>query len=115
MPDNHGDPVEILDFDFLKNRYDFELDRKDKLTTALTLPVGVLSGLGSLLAVMARSFTYRDPMLTRLFKAGFGAALLSFSVCLLLLFGAYLAQTYIYLPLLRQLTKSRDEFLEYAK
>lgn len=53
-----------MQFDFLKDRYDFELERKDKLTAALTLPVGVLTGLGSLLAVMARSFTFRDPVLT---------------------------------------------------
>ncbi len=42
----------ILDFAFLKNRYDFELDRKEKLTAALTLPVGVLSVLGGALIAM---------------------------------------------------------------
>ncbi len=31
-----------MDFEFLKDRYDFELTRKDELTSALTLPVGVL-------------------------------------------------------------------------
>jgi hypothetical protein len=50
-----------FDFAFLKDRYDFELGRKEKLTGALTLPVGVLSGLGGLIAAMARSFTYVDP------------------------------------------------------
>ena len=95
MPENPGDPVNILDFDFLKNRYDFELDRKDKLTAALTLPVDVLSGLGSLLAVIARSFTYRDPVLTRLLLLAFAASLLAFTACLLLLGGVYLAQARI--------------------
>lgn len=42
-------------FDFVKNRYDYELQRKEQLTAALTLPVGVLSGLGGLIALMARS------------------------------------------------------------
>ena len=46
-----------LDLAFLKDRYDYELDRKDKLTASLTLPVGILTGLGGLLAVMFRSFT----------------------------------------------------------
>lgn len=46
-----------LDFEFLKDRYDFELERKNKLTGDLALPVGVLSGLGGLVATMARSFT----------------------------------------------------------
>ncbi len=39
----------------------------------------------------------------------------AFLTCLILLAVAYIAQTYVYLPLLRQLTDSRDEFLEYAK
>lgn len=53
-----------LDLDFLKDRYDFELDRKDKLTTSLTLPVGILTGLGGLIAIMAQSFTYEDELTT---------------------------------------------------
>jgi hypothetical protein len=32
--------MEPLDFDFLKDRYDFELQRKEQLTSALALPVG---------------------------------------------------------------------------
>lgn len=115
MPDNRGDPVEILDFEFLKDRYDFELGRKEALTTALTLPVGVLSGLGSVLALMARSFTYHDPVLTWVFALGFAGAACAFVSCLILMGRAYLAQTYMYLPLLRQLTTSQNEFLEYAK
>ncbi len=60
----------ILDFAFLKNRYDFELDRKEKLTAALTLPVGVLSVLGGALIAMVRSFTYSNSELTWFFIAG---------------------------------------------
>lgn len=105
----------ILDFAFLKNRYDFELDRKEKLTAALTLPVGVLSVLGGALIAMVRTFTYTDPRLTWFFIAGLVASALTFVTCLVLLGVAYIAQTYVYLPLLRQLTNSRDEFLEYAK
>jgi hypothetical protein len=41
-------PVNPLDFAFLKDRYDFELQRKEQLNTALALPVGVLGGLGGL-------------------------------------------------------------------
>lgn len=33
-----------MDFDFLKDRYDFELARQENLTSALTLPVGILTG-----------------------------------------------------------------------
>ena len=48
-----------FDFDFLKDRYDYELKRKDQITAALTLPVGVLIALGTVMAAMARSFSYR--------------------------------------------------------
>ena len=115
MLDNRGDPMAILDFAFIKNRYDFELDRKEKLTAALALPVGILSALGSLLAAMYRTFTFRDQMLTWMFEATFGASALAFGGCLVFLGRAYLAQEYTYLPLLRALTTSRDEFLEYAR
>lgn len=43
--------------EFLKERYDFELQRKEQLTSALTLPVGVLSGLGGLMTAMVRAFS----------------------------------------------------------
>ena len=42
----------ILEFAFFKDRYEFELDRKEKLTAALTLPVGVLSVLGGAVVAM---------------------------------------------------------------
>jgi hypothetical protein len=115
MPDNRRDPVEILDPDFLKDRYDFELTRKESLTSALALPVGILSGLGSVLAYMAQGFTYRDPVLTWLFAIMLAFAGAAFLSCLFLLGRAYLAQTYVYLPLLRELADSRSQFIEYAK
>ena len=43
-----------FDFDFLKDRYDYELKRKDQITAALTLPVGILIALGAAMAAMAR-------------------------------------------------------------
>ena len=42
-----------FDFDFLKDRYDYELKRKDQITAALTLPVGILIALGAAMATMA--------------------------------------------------------------
>lgn len=115
MPDNRGDPVEILDREFLKDRYDSELTRKEALTGALALPVGVLSGFGSLLAYMARGFTYSDPLLTKIFAIALAFAGTAFLACLSLFGRAYLAQTYVYLPLLRELAEANNQFLEYAK
>ena len=49
-----------MDFSFIKSRYDYELQRREQLFTALTLPVGILTVLGSAIVAMARSFSYRD-------------------------------------------------------
>ena len=103
-----------LDFEFLKDRYDFELERKNKLTGDLALPVGVLSGLGGLATTMARSFTYKDPFLTSTFTVLLGLSGTGFLVCVILLWKAYLAQTYEYLPLLGDLDKSAEEFREFS-
>lgn len=60
MPDSLGHPVRPLDLDVVKSRYDFELECRDHQTSSLGLPVGVLDGLGSVIALMARSFTWSD-------------------------------------------------------
>ena len=44
-----------------------------------------------------------------------GASLVAFAMCLVFLSRAYLAQTYVYLPLLRELTEAREAFLEFAQ
>ncbi len=50
MSDEHRISAPLVDFKFVKGQYDFELDRKERITAALTVPVGVLTGLGGLLA-----------------------------------------------------------------
>ncbi len=78
-----------FDFDFLKTRYDYELQRKEQLTTALTLPVAILSALGGAAIAMARSFSYREALLTRSFDLVFLIDGLALFVCLVFLAGAY--------------------------
>lgn len=110
--------MQPLDFEFLKDRYDFELSRKDKLTDALNLPVGILGGLGSLITLMARSFTYHDAVLTRVFAPFLVVAILAFVACLVQLGRTYHRQTYVFLPLLETLVKWEDEnreFLDYVR
>src|SRR5437868_11579548 len=102
--------MQPLDFEFLKDRYDFELQRKEQLTTALSLPVGVLGGLGSLLAVMVRSFTFRNNALSWAFTLSIAAAIVSFFGCLIHLARAYHRQTYKFLPLLRALDEKLEEW-----
>jgi hypothetical protein len=96
-----------FDFDFLKDRYDYELQRREQLTDALTLPVGVLTILGGAMAGMARSFSYKDGLLTWAFGILLGSAVIAFFLCMLNLGRAYHRQTYIYLPMLGDLQKFR--------
>lgn len=104
-----------MDLEFLKARYDFELDRKDELTGALALPVGVLSGLGGLLMAMVRSFSFEDQWTTIAF-VGLGVIdAVGFIACLCLFGRAYHAQTYEYLPLLGELDIADRQFDEYNR
>lgn len=99
-----------MELKFLKERYDFELQRKEQLTSALTLPVGVLSGLGGLMAAMVRSFPHKTMWLTVPFGAAFGLDAVAFFFCLVYLARAYHRQKYIYLPLLQELEEWEEEF-----
>ena len=102
-----------MNFEFLKDRYDFELDRKDKLTSALALPVAVLTFLGGVGTAMLRSFSYRDQTLTLIFLVAMTGGFIAFTLSLVFLARAYLAQTYVYLPLLQDLDKAEEEFREF--
>ena len=97
-------------FDFLKDRYDYELQRREQLTAALTLPFGVLIVLGGAMAAMARSFSYKDDLLTWVFGILLGLAVIAFFLCILNLGRTYHRQTYIYLPLLGDLQEVREEW-----
>ena len=103
-----------FDFDYLKNRYDFELQRKEQLTAQLTLPVAVLGLLGSAIVAMARSFSYREMVLTIPFIIMLSAATLAFLMCLVYLGRSYHRQTYVFLPMLEDTDASRTEFLKFA-
>ncbi len=104
-----------FDFDFLKDRYDYELQRREQLTAALTLPVGVLTILGGAMAAMARSFSYKDGLLTWAFGILLGPAVIAFFLCMLNLGRAYHRQTYIYLPMLGVLQKFREAWRAFHK
>jgi hypothetical protein len=97
--------------EFLKERYDFELNRREQLTAALALPVGVLGGLGSVLALMARSFVYRHDLLTKLFVPFLVVDVVAFFACLTYLARAYHRQKYLYLPLLQELQDWENLFV----
>jgi hypothetical protein len=47
-----------MDVDFLMKRYPWELERKDKLTATVALPVTILTDLGGADVTMARPFPF---------------------------------------------------------
>ena len=105
--------MEPVDFKFLKDRYDYELQRKEQLTAALTLPVGVLGGLGSLLTVMVRTLAFRPDVTTVVFAVFMVVAVCSFFTCLVQLIRAYHRQKYKYLPLLKELDAKLHEWRQF--
>jgi hypothetical protein len=106
--------MDPLGFEFLKDRYDFELVRKDQLTEALTLPIGVLTVLGSVLGAMAQSFNYHQhDAVTLTFIVMVVLDVIAFTVCLSYLARAYHAQTYTYLPTLKELHETEGDLTEF--
>ena len=104
-----------MDFNFAKDRYDYELRRKEQLMAALTWPVANLSILGGGIVVMAASFSYSDPLLTNAFAPVLAADAFAMSVCLLFLAQAYRPQRNLYLPLLKDLLDWEREYGEHAR
>lgn len=113
MKTDWGQPEGPLDLNFVKSRYDWELERKEKLTASLTLPVGILTALGGLMAVMARSFSYTTPSWTGAFLFLMSLTVAAFVVCLVFLAMGWHHQDYEYLPLVGTLDLARAEFEAY--
>lgn len=102
-----------MDFAFLKSRYDFELQRREQQTAALAFPVGVLGGLGSVLALMARSFDWHEGGMRATFAVPLVLAIVAFVICALCLVRVYHRQTYVYLPKLAALENTARAWCDY--
>jgi hypothetical protein len=66
--------------------------------------------MGSLIVVMARSFGFKVGVVSALFVAAMVAAGAFFFACLIKLARAYHQQTYVYLPPLRELERTLEEW-----
>jgi hypothetical protein len=106
---NHRSRVEP----FYKDRYDFELQRKEQLTNALGLPVATLSILAGAIIAMANSFTYEHGPLSLAFGGVVLVDLVAFVVCLVYLGLAYHRQDTVYLPKLRDWEDWEQEYSEW--
>jgi hypothetical protein len=104
-----------VDFAFLKQRYDYELDRKDKLTHAVSQSAGFLTLLGGVITVMVRGFSYEEAWLTIAFLVPLLLALGVAAVSVFWLSLAFYHQRYFGLPDLASLMKAHDETLLQAR
>jgi hypothetical protein len=102
-----------MDFNFLKDRYDFELERQEKLTNALTLPAGVLTGLVGGLSILAHNFSYEPRVLTPLFVVLLASDAIIGLVCLAFLGVAYHGREYEYLERLGILYRAEQEWFAW--
>lgn len=115
MPDNRGSPMENpIDDKFLKDRYDSELARKDKLSDSLGLPVSVLIALGGLAVAMVRGFTFTHRWLTVPFVVLVILTGVSFLCSLWYLSHAYHGNyDYERLPSVNDLYRALDDYRTY--
>lgn len=115
MPEYNGGSVPPLDDKFLKERYDYELARKEKLSDSLGMPVSVVIVLGGLVITMIRGFSYTKLPLTIPFVTLVGFDAISFVCCLWFFAKAYHGQTYEQLPSLGELNEARQKLIEYYR
>lgn len=101
-----------MELNFLVSRYDRELDRKDKLTGAVALPVSILAALGGAVAAMARGFSYQPGGLRIAFGIALSVYVAATSVCLFWLARNYWGSDYDFLPQLRRLEDYRKLLLK---
>jgi hypothetical protein len=105
----------LVDFTFLKQRYDFELERRDRLTAGVSLPAGFLTALGSVMALMARGFSYENHALTNVFVLALASGAFALVVSVSLLAWAYGSWRYEQLPRLRFLQTREDDFRRFYR
>jgi hypothetical protein len=97
-----------MDVGFLKDRYDAELARCNRLTDSLGLPVAALTAFGSLISVMGAGFSYKGGPLKMFFMAALAADCCAFGACLMFLGIAYYRQDVAYLQTLGQLRDAAE-------
>lgn len=102
-----------MDWDFIRQRYDHELARQERLTAALALPVGILGGIGTAGVAMCRTFVHSSEGLRVLFYAGMVGAGVAVTVCLVCLSIAFVAQTYAYLPRLGEMQEFETQLVAF--
>jgi len=102
-----------MTLDDLRDSYKFELERKDKLSNSLTLPVGVLTIIGSLLGLLSKDFSFRDENLSWFFGVPIVVGAVLFAIAAVLIILAYYHYRYDYVPTPRDIREHEEKLRSY--
>lgn len=100
-----------MELDFLLDRYKWELERKDRLTEAVGLPVTILTLLGGLTVAMAQGFSYTIKPVAVAFVVALILEGIASAFCLYWLAKNYGGSSYEYLPRLLDLETYRIQMI----
>jgi hypothetical protein len=103
----------VENFEFFRDWYKAELERRNELVSAVGIPIAVLTGLGSAVGFMASGFSYQSRVINTLFVISLSGAVLSFAFATALLIRSYWGHAYAVMPAPEKVKKYRDELLEY--
>jgi hypothetical protein len=98
----------MLDPDFAEREYRYQLQRRHDLLNSVSLPVAVLTALGSLLVVVATGFSYRGRV-TIPFVCALAIAAILFALSVTSLLRAYLGATHRFIPELGSIASFKDD------
>ena len=105
-----------MDFDFIKDQYLFELERKNQLRTSLNLPTGVLIVLGSLLGFFTKEFPYNlSTVITIIFFFFFATSTILFLIAVYHLIRSFYGRTYAFIETPGELKTYYDELLQHHR
>jgi hypothetical protein len=102
-----------MKIDFLKEQYTFELERRQQLTTSLTIPVTVLIILGGGLGVFAKELSYQSKPLSITFIILIAIAAAAFGETIFFLIRSYHGHIYLYIPRPGEQKAHLDELMQY--
>lgn len=92
-----------MNYEFVRKQYENEHERQDKIVNGLSVPIGVLTGLGGLVGILVQGFSNQIVWLNWTFYVLIGLDGIAFGAALYFVIRCYFGQTYEYLPRLKEL------------
>ena len=105
-----------MDFDFIKDQYLLEIERKNQLRTSLNLPTGVLIVLGGLLGFFAKDFPYNlSTGTTIIFFFLLATSTILFLIAVYHLIRSFYGRTYAFIETPGELKTYYDKLLHHHR